>query len=136
MYLCFFSLFALLSPQAQAEEFDFLEEAAEEVDEATDPIDFWPHKIVLDSQTKSLMLVWFDNQEPQTKTIPFRSVEKIWVLPKQRGLPNELHIQLSDKSRFLAAMGFGNLQQPSLLMSALIGVSVQKDSDPKNSKRI
>ena len=98
MYLYFFSLFNLF-PLVHAEEFDFLEEEPEEETNAMDPVDFWPHKIVLDSQAKSLMLVWFDSQQPRTQEIPFNTVEKIWVIPKHKGLPNELHIQLDNKNK-------------------------------------
>ena len=130
MYLSLISLFSLFSSNAFADDFNFLEDAPEAAADSMDPVEYWPHKIVLDSQTKSLLLVWFDTQKPRTQKIGFASVEKLFVLPGQQGFPTELHLQLTDKRRFMAAMKFGNLQQPSLLMSALIGVSVQKDEKP------
>ena len=95
---------------------------AEEEVVAYDPVPFWPEKILLDTTSSSLLLVWFDEDPPKSKSIPFADVIDIQILPRFDGRPREVHLLLKGKKRYLVALG-SEAPQKAQMLAAMIGRS-------------
>ena len=97
-----------------------LDTGEEEQVVAIDPITLWPEKVIIDSSTSSVMLVWFHEQEPKSTTIRFSEVRDLYVTPRFMENPSELTLNLNDGRRFLMAVD-KKVKKQSLLLAASLG---------------
>ena len=125
-----FSIWPLLLvlSAAQADDTDFLGGEETEENITFDPISRWPSKLIIDSQTRNLLLVWFDKEEPEKLEIPFVNVTKIFCIPASDGIGEELHLEIEGDKRYLVGYSYTGTQQQKLLLSALLQITV-KDND-------
>jgi hypothetical protein len=125
-----------LYSSAFADDFDFLAETETNEEIEIDPITQWPHKVILDSNSKKLMLVWFDDSTMSNTTFSFNEVQQLISIPSDGGLGAELQVETVDGKRYIVAYGYGGTQQQSLLLSALIGVNIKTNTEVKRIANI
>ena len=124
------SLFLYFIPTTLfAEEFNFLAETEAAEVEDIDPTSLWPNKIILDSASQKIMLVWFDTSPPKNITLPFSDVQTLHSISTDRGLGSELQLETSEGIKYLVGYNYAGTQQQSLLLSALLGINVQGSAD-------
>ena len=120
------SLFLFLLPTTlSADEYNFLAEPETVEEKEIDPISLWPNKIILDSSSQKIMLVWFEHDLSKNITLPFSQALALHSIPTDGGLGAELLLETSEGARYLVAYNYAGTQQQSLLMSALLGINVQ-----------
>ena len=119
----------LLYSTASADEFDFLAETESTEVAERNPITQWPHKVILDSNSKKLMLVWFDESTPNSTTISFEQIKQLNAIPSDGGLGAELQIQTLEGKKYIVAYSYGGTQQQSLLLGALMGVNINGNTE-------
>ena len=121
-------VFFLFHQPLFADEYNFLAEPEVEEVKQVDPKELWPNKIILDSTNQKIMLVWFE-EEPRSSTIPFSNVKNLYSIPSDNGLGAELQLETNDGTRYLMAYNYAGTQQQSLLLSALLAVNIQGNTD-------
>lgn len=100
-----FLLFAFT--QVFAEPFDLNDTGSDSVvqEEAFNPVDLWPEKIVLDASENQMLLVWFHTDPPRNTTIPFDDIQQLNLIPNHELKGEELQIELNDGRIFLLDFG-------------------------------
>ena len=116
-----------------ADEYNFLAEPEVEEEQQIDPKDLWPNKIILDPDTKKLLLVWFE-EEPRSTTIPFSDVKNLHSIPSDNGLGAELQLEINSGIRYVMGYNYAGVQQQSFLLSSVLAINVQGNVDQE--KRI
>ena len=74
------------------------------------------------------MLVWFA-EEPKSLTIPFSDVKNLNSIPSDGGLGARCNFQTTSGVRYLMAYNYAGTQQQSLLLSALLAVNIEGNTD-------
>jgi hypothetical protein len=112
-------LFAQLQGNAQTPSIGNLMDTGTNEEYVDDYTSFWPEKIVADTSSSSLMLVWFDMGAPRHTTIPFSDIKMLTLTPAYEGRRKELQLLLNDGRAFLLASG-KEVAQPAGLLAALL----------------
>ena len=130
------ALYASLGDQAQAddpkEKFS-LDTAEPEQQDVIDPTAVWPQKIIIDSKSAIVMLVWFDMEQPRHTKIKFSEIDHLRKTPLFNDKPAELKMKLRDGRTFLLAIDT-KVMKPALLLAAVL--AKQLKNDRKNASRI
>jgi TonB family protein len=77
----------------------------------------WADKVLIDTQSRSVLLVWFEGE--QTQEVPFTEVSQLLHLPAYQGSAAEVLLETADGTRHLLVMGTTARQDAQVLAAIM-----------------